>query len=191
MVWADGTPEPGASVCVSYDKTDDCEALAGGHCTRDTDQHGYVVIRTYGESQVRIFAQRFVVGGDEARAWPVPQSADPVRGRSDSERGELRPELPKPPVTEVHFCRSERTKSTARATSRSRRREAQRSRPAHRLTSRQSYGRRRVATRGSEAVFAELSASRKQRLVHENVLAIQVAPPLSRSGELLRLDSSR
>jgi len=84
VVWADGTPEPGASVCVSYDKTDDCEALAGGHCTRDTDQHGYVVIRTYGESQVRIFARRFVVGGDEARergryrSQPIQYAADQI-----------------------------------------------------------------------------------------------------------------
>jgi len=67
VIWADGTPVPGASVCVAYDKTDDYEALTGRNCTPDADQNGSVVIRTYGESQVRIFAQQFVFGGDEAR----------------------------------------------------------------------------------------------------------------------------
>jgi hypothetical protein len=65
VVRADGTPVQDASVCVAYDKADDFDALAGLHCTPGTDESGGVVIRTYGTSQVRIFAQRFVFDGDE------------------------------------------------------------------------------------------------------------------------------
>jgi hypothetical protein len=84
VIRADVTPVPGASVCVAYDKTDDYEALAGRHCSPDADQKGYVVINTYGESQVRIFAQQFVFGGDEARergryrSQPIQYAADQI-----------------------------------------------------------------------------------------------------------------
>jgi hypothetical protein len=84
VIRADGTPVAGASVCVAYDKTDDYEALAGRHCSPDADQDGYVVISTYGESQVRIFAQQFVFGGDEApergryRSQPIQYAADQI-----------------------------------------------------------------------------------------------------------------
>jgi hypothetical protein len=84
VTWADGTPVPGASVCVAYEKTDDYEALAGRHCTPDADQNGYVVVRTYGASQVRIFAHRYVFGGDGARengryrSPPIQNAADQI-----------------------------------------------------------------------------------------------------------------
>lgn len=82
VTWADGTPVPGASVCVAYDKTDDYEALAGYHCPATADQNGDAAIRTYGNSQVRVFAQRSFFGGDEPRArgtyrsQPVQYAAD-------------------------------------------------------------------------------------------------------------------
>jgi hypothetical protein len=84
VTWADGTPVPGASVCVAYEKTADYDALAGRHCSPDADQNGYVVIRTYGASQVRIFAHRYVFGGEGARengryrSPPIQNAADQI-----------------------------------------------------------------------------------------------------------------
>jgi hypothetical protein len=84
VIRADGTPVSGASVCVAYEKTDDYEALAGHHCSRDTDQNGDAVIRTYGESQVRLFAQQFVFGGEQGRedgryrSQPIQYAADQI-----------------------------------------------------------------------------------------------------------------
>lgn len=80
VIWADGTPVPGASVCVAYDKTDDYEALAGRHCTPDADENGYVVIRTYGATQVRIFAQRFSLDGEP---WGRRYVSQPIQYAAD------------------------------------------------------------------------------------------------------------
>ena len=50
----------GAYACVAYDKTDAYEARNRGHCIEDADQDGVIAIRTYGGSQVRIFARECV-----------------------------------------------------------------------------------------------------------------------------------
>ena len=80
---ADGTAVAGAHVCVAYDNTDDYEALAGRHCIKDADQNGLAVIRTYGGSQVRIFAQQFVDRDDPRlpdrfHSQPVQYAADQI-----------------------------------------------------------------------------------------------------------------
>ena len=82
VTWADGTPAADASVCVAYDQTDDYDALAGRYCIARTDQNGDAVIRAYGESQMRIFAEQYFSGGDgpresgRRRSAPVQYAAD-------------------------------------------------------------------------------------------------------------------
>ena len=56
----DGTAVAGAYACVAYDKTNAYEARNRGHCIEDADQDGVIAIRTYGGSQVRIFARECV-----------------------------------------------------------------------------------------------------------------------------------
>ncbi len=57
---AAGTAVAGAYVCVAYDNTEAYEALDRAHCIEDADKDGVIAIRTYGGSQVRIFAREYV-----------------------------------------------------------------------------------------------------------------------------------
>jgi hypothetical protein len=53
------------------------------HCIKDTDQNGLAVIRTYGGSQVRVFAERFVDRddrqlSDRIHSQPAQYAADQI-----------------------------------------------------------------------------------------------------------------
>jgi hypothetical protein len=73
----------GLHVCVAYENTDDYESLAGKHCIKEADQNGLAVIRTYGGSQVRVFAEQFVYRDDQQlpdrfHSQPVQYAADQI-----------------------------------------------------------------------------------------------------------------
>jgi hypothetical protein len=83
VTWADGTAVAGLHVCVAYENTDDYESLAGKHCIKEADQNGLAVIRTYGGSQVRVFAEQFVYRDDQQlpdrfHSQPVQYAADQI-----------------------------------------------------------------------------------------------------------------
>ena len=73
----------GAHVCVAYENTDDYESPAGGDCIKEVDQNVFAMIRTYGGSQLRIFAKQFVDRDDHrpadmVQSQPVQYAADQI-----------------------------------------------------------------------------------------------------------------
>jgi hypothetical protein len=54
----------GAQVCVAYENTDAYESRVDGNCLNNTDKNGLAVIRTYGQSRVRVSAEKLADASD-------------------------------------------------------------------------------------------------------------------------------
>jgi hypothetical protein len=78
--WSNGQAVEGAQVYAAYENTGDYQTLAGTICCWNTDHKGAVAIRTYGRSQVRIFAKH---GLDEFHSRPRQFAADGTPERVD------------------------------------------------------------------------------------------------------------
>jgi hypothetical protein len=65
VTWPNGNAAAATHVGVAYEHTKDYESLAGTNTVKDTDQNGLAVIRLYGDSRVRVFAEQFVDNSKE------------------------------------------------------------------------------------------------------------------------------
>jgi hypothetical protein len=88
-----GTSATNTHVCLAYEHTKDYELLAGTSCTWNTDRIGEAVIHLYGDSRVRLFAEKYVNEANslvryhsapfESQAGKMPENIDLVLASSE------------------------------------------------------------------------------------------------------------
>jgi hypothetical protein len=83
VTWPNGSAAAGAHICALYENTERYGALENASGIKDTDQNGLAVIRMYGNSRVRVFAEHSVDNAKKERtgtyySHPVESEASKI-----------------------------------------------------------------------------------------------------------------